>query len=60
MLRIVIEVDAPPYMAHAVKEDLAMYMERRGDCRVVSIEEVAQRYEQTRIEMPRGGKYGKQ
>lgn len=39
MLRIVVEVDAPAGQAIGIKEDLAMYMERYGDCRVVSIAE---------------------
>lgn len=56
MLRIVIEVNAPLYMAHAVKEDLAMYAEQRGDCRVVSVEGVSQKYDQTKMKMPGSGR----
>lgn len=56
MLRIVIEVNAPPYMAHAIKEDLAMYTEQRGDCRVVSIEEISQKFDQTKMKMPGSGR----
>lgn len=40
MLRIVIEVDAPAGQAIGVKEDLAMYLERFGDSRVVDVEEI--------------------
>lgn len=38
MLTVVIEVDAPAGMAQAVKEDLAMLLERYGDTRVVKVE----------------------
>ena len=41
MLRITIDVNAPGGMAQAVKEDLAMLLERYGDTRVVKVEEVA-------------------
>lgn len=40
MLIITIEVDAPSGKAIGIKEDLAMYVEKYGDTRVVSIEEV--------------------
>ena len=40
MLRIVIEVDAPAGQAIGIKEDLAMYLERFGDSRVVDVEEI--------------------
>ena len=39
MLTITIECDAPTGSAIGVKEDLAMYLEQFGDCRVVSIVE---------------------
>ena len=39
MLRITIEVKAPAGQAVGIKEDLAMYLERFGDCRVISVEE---------------------
>ena len=39
MLTITIECDAPSGMAQGVKEDLAMYLERYGDCRVTDITE---------------------
>lgn len=37
MLTVIIEVDAPVGMAQAVKEDLAMLLERYGDTRVVEV-----------------------
>jgi len=40
MLRILTEVDAPPGQAIGIKEALAMWMERYGDTRVVSVVEV--------------------
>ena len=39
MLIITIKVDAPAGQAIGIKEDLAMYLERFGDSRVVSVEE---------------------
>jgi hypothetical protein len=41
MLKVILEVDAPSGKAIGIKEDLAMYIERYGDCRVVSITEDA-------------------
>lgn len=38
MLVITIEVNAPTGMAQAVKESLAMLLERYGDTRVVKVE----------------------
>ena len=35
MLTITIQVNAPAELAQGVKEDLAMYLERYGDARVV-------------------------
>ena len=40
MLRIVMEVDAPPGQAIGIKEHLAMVVEQFGDTRVVSVEEL--------------------
>lgn len=40
MLIITIKVDAPAGQTIGIKEDLAMYLERFGDSRVVSVEEV--------------------
>ena len=37
MLQITINVNAPASMAEPIKESLAMYLERWGDCRVVNI-----------------------
>lgn len=37
MLVITLEVDAPEGMSMAVKEDLAMIVERYGDTRVVDV-----------------------
>lgn len=41
MLIITIEVDAPEGMSIAVKEQLAMLLERYGDTRVVSVKTAA-------------------
>lgn len=43
MLKITIEVKAPAGMALAVKEDLAMILEKYGDTRVVSVEGVPEK-----------------
>jgi hypothetical protein len=40
MLVITLEVDAPEGMSMAVKEDLAMLVERYGDTRVVDVKVV--------------------
>lgn len=56
MLTITIECDAPTGSAIGVKEDLAMYLERFGDCRVVSIVETQP--EQMKL-MERGKKDGR-
>lgn len=39
MLIITVQVNAPPGQAIGIKEDLAAYLERFGDARVVSITE---------------------
>lgn len=39
MLIITIQCDRPLGQAIGIKEDLAMYLERFGDCKVVSIVE---------------------
>ena len=41
MLTIRIEVDRPAGQAIGIKEDLAMYIEKFGDARVVEIKETA-------------------
>ena len=43
MLIITIEVNARSGQALGIKEDLALYLERYGDARVVSVEEAPQR-----------------
>ena len=40
MLRIVMEVDAPLGQAIGIKEHLAMVVEKFGDTRVISVEEL--------------------
>ena len=42
MIRIVIDVNTPAGYTQAVKEDLAMHLERWGDARVVAVEELQQ------------------
>lgn len=42
MLRIVVDVNTPAGYAQAVKEDLAMHLERWGDARVVVVAELKQ------------------
>lgn len=39
MLFITIQVNAPAVAAIGIKEDLAMYCERYGDVRVISVQE---------------------
>lgn len=39
MITITIQVNAPLGSVQAVKETLAMYMERFGDCKVLSVKE---------------------
>lgn len=54
MLRIIIQVNTPMRNAQAVKEDFAMYLERYGDARVVSVEQQPQvRMEQLTIDLLR-------
>lgn len=43
MLIITIQVNARPEQAIGIKEDLALYLERYGDARVVSVEATQQR-----------------
>ena len=45
MLTITVQVNAPAELAQGVKEDLAMYLERYGDARVVEVR--AEKLEQT-------------
>lgn len=58
MLNITIQVNAPAGQAIGIKEDLAMYLERWGDARVISVEQLPQpRMEQMTIG---GGRYVEQ
>ena len=60
MYRIVIECRVPPFALHGLKEDLASYCEKYGDCRVVAIEEVENRnFYQMSIQEAGGGRCGK-
>ncbi len=49
MLTIIIQVNAPPGQAIGIKEDLAMYLERFGDARVVSVKEQQTQYRQMEL-----------
>ena len=50
MVNIIVQVNAPAGQAIGIKEDLAMYLERWGDARVVSVEQLPQpRMEQMTI-----------
>lgn len=40
MLQITINVNAPAMMAQGIKENLAMYLERWGDSKVVAVKEI--------------------
>ena len=44
MLLITLEVDAPEGMSLAIKEDLAMIVERYGDTRVVDVRVKGERH----------------
>lgn len=64
MYRIVIECRVPSLALQGIKEDIAMYCERFGDCRVVSVDLVQEKtfdqmsFYQTNAQ--KGGRYGKQ
>lgn len=47
MLTVTVQVKAPPDMDQAVKEDLAMWLERYGDTHVISVK--AEAAEQMKI-----------
>lgn len=49
MLTITIQVNAPPWASQGVKEHLAMFLERYGDARVVSIKSDEENHEQSMI-----------
>ena len=48
MLKIIVEVDAPVGQAIGIKEQIAQDLERYGDTRVVSVEELTP-YRQMRL-----------
>lgn len=52
MLTITIQVNARSGMAIGIKEDLAMYLERYGDARVVSVVEERLDYRQMELFSP--------
>lgn len=59
MLIITIQVNAPASQAIGIKEDLAQYLERFGDARVVSVTEEQPQYHQMGLydtQRPQGGK----
>ena len=59
MLIITVQVNAPAGQAVGIKEDLAMYLERFGDARVVSAIEEQLQYRQMELydaQRPWGGK----
>lgn len=59
MLIITVQVNAPAGQAVGIKEDLAMYLERFGDARVVSATEEQLQYRQMELydaQRPWGGK----
>lgn len=49
MLVIIIHVNAPPGQAIGIKEQIAQDLERYGDTRVVSVEEIKPAYQQMQI-----------
>lgn len=49
MLVITIHVNAPPGQAIGIKEQIAQDLERYGDTRVVSVEEIKPAYQQMQI-----------
>lgn len=49
MLVIIIHVNAPPGQAIGIKEQIAQDLERYGDTRVVSAEEIKPAYQQMQI-----------
>lgn len=49
MLIITVHVNAPPGQAIGIKEQIAQDLERYGDTRVVSVEEINPSYQQMQI-----------
>ena len=61
MLRIVVDVNRPPGQAIGIKEQIALDLEKYGDTRVVSVEEIGlPRGDQMQLPLERNGQYGKQ
>ena len=59
MLVITIHVNRPAGQAIGIKEQIAQDLEKYGDIRVVSVEEIAPQQMQMQMEIPLGGKkYG--
>ena len=50
MLMITVRVDAPSDQALGIKEDLAMYLDRYGDARVISVSERGPVYQQIKFQ----------
>lgn len=46
---ITVRVNARPGQALGIKEDLALYLERYGDAKVISVQEEDQGYQQLEI-----------
>lgn len=59
MLIITVQVNARPGQAVGIKEDLAMYLERFGDARVISVTEESPQYRQMELYGTRGPQGGK-
>ena len=60
MLRVTFDVDAPEYTAQAVKESLAMELERYADVRVVDVQALTPgAMEQTRLSAFAGAANGR-
>ena len=61
MLRITVDVNRPPGQAIGIKEQIALDLEKYGDTRVVSVEEIGlPRGDQMQLPLERNGQYGKQ
>lgn len=50
MLVITVHVNAPPGQAIGIKEQIAQDLERYGDTRVVSVEEIKPAYQQMQMD----------
>ena len=60
MLRIVVDVNRPPGQAIGIKEQIAQDLEKYGDTRVVSVEEIGlPRVEQMQMQLGGNRDYGK-